>query len=233
MPGDTATRAFWSSIFENSSDPAHSYFSGILAQRNIVACGGSTIQPARWRPATSTSRRFLIDVADFLRLFFALAQGDNRRDLNRLKCTVIEVALDTPQCVDHLAVSEAEADAPARPCCSSSTWRRSRQRRLLRREPPDMLGETPGRQSPGRRRQKSWTIIVPCRCAQLDERLEKTTCRRSAWSGCAGRRRAPFLAASMTCDRDPRGGLRNSSGEGIAKVQAWPSAITTPHWWMG
>ena len=58
IPGETATAAFSRTSFENSREPMARYFSGIAAQRNIEPRGLSTGQPARFRPATRTSRRF-------------------------------------------------------------------------------------------------------------------------------------------------------------------------------
>ena len=58
MPGDTATRAFSSSSFANSSDPSLRNGSGIRAQTNIDPRGGATSQPPFFRPSISTSRRF-------------------------------------------------------------------------------------------------------------------------------------------------------------------------------
>ena len=46
--------------------------------------------------------------------FLAFAQRDDRGDLDGLEHAVVQVALDARQRVDHLRVSQAEADPPAR-----------------------------------------------------------------------------------------------------------------------
>ena len=43
-----------------------------------------------------------------------VSQGDDRRNLTRLENTVIVIAFDCGERTDHLAVSRAESDSPAR-----------------------------------------------------------------------------------------------------------------------
>ena len=56
----------------------------------------------------------LIHGANLARIRLALAQRDNRRDLNRLKHAVIQVALNPRQRRDHLRVAQAVTHPPAR-----------------------------------------------------------------------------------------------------------------------
>ena len=57
MPGDAATCASVTSIFENSSEPMWAYGSGTGAQTNIVPFGFGKLHPIWSRPSHSTSRR--------------------------------------------------------------------------------------------------------------------------------------------------------------------------------
>lgn len=55
----------------------------------------------------------LVQVADLVSFILALAQGDDGGDLDGLEVTVIEIALDASEGLDHAGVAENEADAPA------------------------------------------------------------------------------------------------------------------------
>src|SRR6185369_2371048 len=59
VPGETATSAFSTSSFENSTLPMSRNGSGIGDQANIDAVGGGTSQPARLKLSTITSRRLV------------------------------------------------------------------------------------------------------------------------------------------------------------------------------
>src|SRR5262249_7917762 len=56
-PGETATPAFLSSNFANSSEPIFANGSGTLAHTNIVPLGEGTLHPAAFRPLIRQSRR--------------------------------------------------------------------------------------------------------------------------------------------------------------------------------
>ena len=232
IPGDTATCAFSSSSLANSSEPLcaiplrHGRPQEHRAARLFHRPAGA-LQAVHQDVAPP-----LVHRADLPRIFFALPQRDDRSDLDRLEHAVIQVALDARQGGDHLADCPGRSRRAIPPCCSSSTSRRSPPPRPWR-PPPAECWAACSRRSPGRHRRnrgRSW-----CRArapgATISRKKSRSThvvvglCGKEIRSIFGLRRRGPveFLQAV-------RG---TSAASGIGSMQAWPSAMSTPYWWIG
>ena len=119
------------------------------AQMNMPPRGGSVpVQPKALHPLEQGVAALLVLLCLCDRELVALAQPDDRCDLDCLEDAVVVIALDCGECVDDLPVADAISDAPTRHVEGLGH----------RREfAADVLGAAlPENSEPGSRRRSSW-----------------------------------------------------------------------------
>ena len=111
-PGLTATFASRKRWIVKSIEFISSYGPGISAHTNIVPRGLSTFQPGPVEPVDEDVAAFLVDAVDVMDIVVSLIERDDRRNLNRLECPVVEIRLEFGERCDHLRIAHHKADPP-------------------------------------------------------------------------------------------------------------------------